>query len=50
MSRAQVQVSIFLSVCSGLLADVRVSLAVRQVYLARRAAGTYPGKRTVTET
>lgn len=69
VSRALVQVSIFLSVFSGLyftasaatdphyrkaffdplLADVRVSLAVRQVYLARRAEGSYPGKRTVTD-
>jgi len=61
VSRALVQVSIFLSVFSGLyftasaatdphyriaffdplLADVRVSLAVRQVYLARRADASY---------
>jgi hypothetical protein len=69
VSRALVQVSIFLSVFSGLyftasaatdphyrkaffdplLADVRVSLAVRQVYLARRAEGSYPGNQTVTD-
>jgi hypothetical protein len=69
VSRALVQVSIFLSVFSGLyftasaatdphyrkaffdplLAEVRVSLAVRQVYLARRADASYPGKQTVTD-
>ncbi|OLF07775.1 hypothetical protein BLA60_25970 [Actinophytocola xinjiangensis] len=69
VSRALVQVSIFLSVFSGLyftasaatdphyrkaffdplLAEVRTSLAVRQVYLARRAVGSYPGMRTVTD-
>lgn len=69
VSRALVQVSIFLSVFSGLyftasaatdphyrkaffdplLADVQVSLAVRQVYLARGADASYPGKQTVTD-
>jgi hypothetical protein len=69
VSRALVQVSIFLSVFSGLyftasaatdphyrkaffdplLTDVRVSLAVRQVCLARRADASYPGKQTVTD-